>query len=68
MRADNLSEEPQEEIQLGDLLASTQEASLEDIEIEEQKSEARILIENFVDSNPEGAAVLLRNWLSDEWG
>ncbi len=68
MRGENAVEEPQDEIQLGDLLASTQEASLEDIDLEEQKSEARLLIENFVDNNPEAAAVLLRNWLSDEWG
>ena len=68
MRGENALEEPQDEIQLGDLLASTQEASLEDIDLEEQKSEARLLIESFVDNNPEAAAVLLRNWLSDEWG
>ena len=68
MRGENAMEEPQDEIQLGDLLASTQEASLEDIDLEEQKSEARLLIESFVDNNPEAAAVLLRNWLSDEWG
>jgi len=68
MRGEKVDEEGQEEIQLGDLLASTQEAALEDIDLEEQKSEARLLIENFVDNNPEAAAVLLRNWLSDEWG
>jgi flagellar M-ring protein FliF len=32
-----------------------------------EKSETRILIEKFVDENPEAAALLLRNWLNDEW-
>lgn len=32
-----------------------------------EKSETRILIENFVDANPEAAASLLRNWLNEEW-
>jgi flagellar M-ring protein FliF len=40
---------------------------MEDIEIE-SKSEARKLIDKFVDENPEAAANLLRNWLSEEWG
>lgn len=35
---------------------------------ENEKSEARILIEKFVDENPEAAAALLRNWLNDDWG
>ncbi|MCR5526752.1 MAG: flagellar M-ring protein FliF [Lachnospiraceae bacterium] len=61
-------EMPPEEIQVDDLLQSTQAAQLEDIGVEEAKSEARVLIEKFVDENPEGAASLLRNWLSEEWG
>ena len=32
-----------------------------------EKSETRILIERFVDDNPEAAASLLRNWLNEEW-
>ncbi|SKB90153.1 flagellar M-ring protein FliF [Lachnospiraceae bacterium] len=68
MRADKASEQPQEEIQLNDLLQSSQEAALEDIDLEEQKSEARVLIEKFVDENPEAAASLLRNWLNEDWG
>ena len=40
---------------------------LENIELE-QKSEARKLIENFVDENPEAVATLLRNWLDEDWG
>jgi flagellar M-ring protein FliF len=32
-----------------------------------EKSETRLLIEKFVDENPEAAALLLRNWLNDEW-
>lgn len=40
---------------------------LEGIETE-QKSEARRLIENFVEENPEAVATLLRNWLDEDWG
>ena len=68
MRAERVVEEPQEEIQLGELLESTQTAALEDIDVEGEKSEARLLIEKFVDENPEAAANLLRNWLMEEWG
>ena len=50
-----------------DLLQSTQQEELENIELE-QKSEARKLIENFVDENPEAVATLLRNWLDEDWG
>ncbi|MCR4892460.1 MAG: flagellar M-ring protein FliF [Lachnospiraceae bacterium] len=67
MRSDKALEEQPEEIQLGDLLQSTQEAALQDISAED-KSEARLLIERFVDENPEAAANLLRNWLSEDWG
>ena len=67
MRSDK-QEQPPEEIQVDDLLQSTQAAQLEDIGVEESKSEARVLIEKFVEENPEGAANLLRNWLSEEWG
>ena len=47
--------------------ASSEESALEDIEVNE-KSEIRILIEKFVDENPEAVALLLRNWLDEDWG
>ena len=43
-----------------------EEESLEDIGFSD-KSETRILIEKFVDENPEAVASLLRNWLNEEW-
>ena len=62
-----LAEEPEEELSLDTLLQSTQEVQeLEDIE-GEQKSDERLLIERFVDENPEAVANLLRNWLQEEW-
>lgn len=56
------------ELSVEALLESTREAEdeLEDIGFTE-KSETRILIERFVDENPEAAASLLRNWLNEEW-
>lgn len=59
--------EEEEELSVEDLLQSTPETSIEDIEIE-TKSETRKLIEKFVDENPEAAANLLRNWLNEDWG
>jgi flagellar M-ring protein FliF len=59
--------EEEEEIAVEDLLQSTQVEELESIETE-QKSEARKLIENFVEENPEAVATLLRNWLDEDWG
>lgn len=58
----------EEELSVESLLESTKEAqeSLEDIGFNE-KSETRILIEKFVQENPEAAASLLRNWLNEEW-
>ncbi len=68
MRQERAEEEPEEEYSLDNLLQSTQEAQMiEDIEVD-TKSDARIMIEKFVDENPEAAANLLRNWLQDEWG
>jgi flagellar M-ring protein FliF len=43
-----------------------EEESKEDIQAGE-KSETRILIEKFVDENPEAVASLLRNWLNSDW-
>lgn len=59
-------EELAEEVTVESLLEA-QEEELEDIGFSE-KSEARILIEKFVDENPEAVAALLRNWLNDDWG
>lgn len=55
-----------EELSVESLLQSNLEMELEDIDVEE-KSETRKLIEKFVDENPEAAAALLRNWLSEDW-
>lgn len=56
------------ELSVEQLLATTKENhSLEDIEFSE-KSEAKRMIEKFVDENPEAVAQLLRNWLNDDWG
>lgn len=57
------------ELSVEDLLATTQESNqnVEDIELEE-KSETRIVIEKFVDENPEAVALLLRNWINEDWG
>lgn len=57
----------EEELSVENLLQSTPEAELEDIDLE-AKSETRKMIEKFVDENPEAAASLLRNWLSEDWG
>ncbi|NLG04411.1 MAG: flagellar M-ring protein FliF [Clostridia bacterium] len=68
MKKEKAEEEPQEELSVESLLASTQEHSaIEDIDLD-AKSETRVMIEKFVDDNPEAAAALLRNWLNDEWG
>ncbi len=58
--------EEEEELAVEDLLQSHVD-ELEGIETE-QKSEARKLIENFVEENPEAVATLLRNWLDEDWG
>ncbi|MBR1771785.1 MAG: flagellar M-ring protein FliF [Lachnospiraceae bacterium] len=58
--------EEEEELSVENLLQSTAEAALEDIDVE-SKSETRKMIEKFVDENPEAAAALLRNWLSEDW-
>ncbi len=64
-------QEIEPEISAEDLIRSTQsqeepQEEQEDIAFAE-KSETRILIENFVENNPEAAASLLRNWLNEEW-
>lgn len=60
--------EMEPELSVENLLETTKEAEepLEDIGFND-KSEARILIEKFVDENPEAVANLLRNWLEEDW-
>ncbi len=61
-------EEIQPEISVESLLESTAETQepLEDIGYNE-KSEVRLMIEKFVDENPDAVASLLRNWLNEDW-
>ncbi len=66
MRSDAETEQ-EEELSIENLLQSTQEPELEDINVD-NKSEARKIIEKFVDENPDAAANLLRNWLNEDWG
>lgn len=60
--------EQEPELSVEDLLATTREGQeeLEDIDMND-KSETRKAIEKFVDENPEAVALLLRNWLNEEW-
>lgn len=63
------TEEPEPELSVDALLTATgtqSEENLEDIGYTE-KSETRLLIEKFVDENPDAAALLLRNWLNEDW-
>ncbi len=60
-------EEPEEELSVETMLQSQPADDLEDISTE-AVSETRRMIEKFVDENPEAAASLLRNWLSEDWG
>ena len=61
-------QETEEELSVENLLESTKESQdlLADIGYNE-KSETRLLIEKFVEQNPEAAASLLRNWLNEDW-
>lgn len=61
-------EEPEPELSVESLLESTAEVTdpLEDIGYSE-KSETRLLIEKFVEENPDAVALLLRNWLNEDW-
>lgn len=60
--------ESEPELSVEELLSATRDkqAPVEEIDLEE-KSETRKAIEKFVDENPEAAALLLRNWLNDDW-
>lgn len=63
-------EETEPELSVEDMLATTKEATaqqtVDDIDVQE-KSETRLAIEKFVDENPEAVALLLRNWLNEDW-
>ncbi len=60
-------EEAEPEISIDDILQSTiADSNLDEIGIED-KSEARKIVEKFVEDNPELAANLLRNWLNEDW-
>jgi flagellar M-ring protein FliF len=63
-------QELEPELSVESLLEATQmseeDEALDNIGYSE-KSETRLLIEKFVDENPEAAALLLRNWLNDDW-
>ena len=55
------------ELSVEDLLATTKEAEeLEEVGFND-KSEARKMIEKFILEQPEAAALLLRNWLNEDW-
>lgn len=59
-------EEVEPEVSVEELLASTRNDDLEDIEYDD-RSEVRKMIEKFVDENPAAVAQLLRNWLNEDW-
>lgn len=62
-------EQLEPELSVEQLLESTR--TIEDEELDQiefnEKSEARMLIEKFVDEKPEAVAQLLRNWLNEDW-
>lgn len=60
--------EQEPELSVEELLATTKEGqeAVEDIDMND-KSDTRLAIEKFVDENPEAVALLLRNWLNEEW-
>lgn len=57
------------ELSVETLLETTREVAQDELENigYSEKSETRVLIERFVEENPEAAASLLRNWLNEEW-
>ena len=58
----------EEELSVEDLLETTQaHQEVEDIDLE-TKSEVRIMVEKFIEENPDASAQLLRNWLNEDWG
>lgn len=68
LRKDKVEEGQEEELSVESLLQTTQEhQEIEDIDLE-NKSEVRLMVEKFVDENPDASAQLLRNWLNEDWG
>ena len=69
LRREKEPEPQEEELSVENLLQSTEEvlSSVEDIDVE-NKSEVWLMVEKFVDDNPDSAAALLRNWLNEGWG
>lgn len=59
--------ETEPELSVEALLEATKQQPLDEIEFSD-KSEARKVIEHFVDENPEAAALLLCNWIESDWG
>ncbi len=60
-------EELEPELSVEELLATTaEEAALAEIDAE-SKSELQAMVDKFVDENPEAVALLLRNWLNEDW-
>ncbi|MCH5258933.1 MAG: flagellar M-ring protein FliF [Lachnospiraceae bacterium] len=60
-------EEEEEELTVENLLQSMPDAEIEEISLENETDE-RKMINKFVEENPEAVANLLRNWLNEEWG
>ncbi len=60
-------QEQPEQLSVEQLLESQPEEMLTDIEMD-TGSETKRMIEKFVEENPEAAAVLLRNWLNEDFG
>lgn len=60
-------EEEEEELTVETLLQSMPESQVEQISLENESDE-RKMVNKFVEENPEAAANLLRNWLNEEWG
>lgn len=62
-------EQVEEEVSMEELM---EEQGSADSELDaigfSEKSEARLMIEKFVEERPEAVASLLRNWLNEEWG
>ena len=67
MMRERVPEEPEEPLPVDELLQSTPDEVTEDFGVE-PKSEERLILEKFIQENPEAAANLLRNWLNEEWG
>lgn len=59
-------EEEEPEISIDEILKSNPPEEFEEIGVED-KSEARKIVEKFVEDNPDAAANLLRNWLDEDW-